>query len=171
MAVRARQSSRENRLVHAGRVVNLTAVDGITSLPALVVRHRDLHAARHGFRTVGSVKGDLVDPAIFETGSFDPDLDPLLDAALLTADYDEGVDLTRQAQRILLDNGQYGNVVLYNYISRSARWNYFQGSAKVEPMDGTPGEGYNIFAGHLAPGRWWLNQDDPSFADRPDVSL
>lgn len=104
-------------------------------------------------------------------GINNPDLDPLLENALLTADYEEAVDLTRQAQRILLENGQYGNVVLYNYISRSAHWNYMHGLPKVEAMDGAPGQGYNIFAGHLAAGRWWLDPDDSSYQGRPEPVL
>ena len=104
-------------------------------------------------------------------GVNNPELDKLLDAALLTTDLDEAVDLNRQAQRIVLANGQYGNVVLYNYISRSAVWNYFKGVAKVAATDGVPGQGYNIFAGHLAAGLWWLDQQDSSFQGRPQVTL
>jgi len=104
-------------------------------------------------------------------GVNNPELDKLLDTALLTSDYEEAVDLNRQAQRIVLANGQYGSVVPYNYISRSAVWSYFKGVAKVAPADGVPGQGYNIFAGHLAAGLWWLDQQDSSFQGRPQVTL
>jgi peptide/nickel transport system substrate-binding protein len=100
-----------------------------------------------------------------------PELDELVSSAMLTADFEEAVDLSRQAQRIILDQGQYGNVVLYNYISRSATWNYFHGNVKVPPRGTEPGEGYNIFAGHLAGQNVWMDHNDPSFQGRPQVSL
>jgi ABC-type transport system substrate-binding protein len=100
-----------------------------------------------------------------------PDLDRLLGRAMLTADYEEGVDLVRQAQRIMLDKGQYGNVVLYNYISRGAGWNYFHGNSKVAPTDAEPGQGYNISAGHLAPEKVWIDPNDPSYQGRTRVTL
>jgi len=100
-----------------------------------------------------------------------PELDSLLDKAMLTVDLKEAVDLNRKAQRLLLENGHYGNVVLYNYISRSAGWNYFKQNWKVAPATGTPGQGYNIFGGHLAPKNVWIDQNDPSFKGRPTVTL
>ncbi|MEX2228184.1 MAG: ABC transporter substrate-binding protein [Dehalococcoidia bacterium] len=100
-----------------------------------------------------------------------PDLDKLLEDALVTTDLPEAVDLSRKAQRIILENGQYGNVVLYNYISRSAGWNYYHPNVKTAPMNGEPGAGYNIFPGHLAPRNVWLDQKDPSFAGRPSITL
>jgi ABC-type transport system substrate-binding protein len=100
-----------------------------------------------------------------------PDLDRLLDDAMLTADYNEGVQITREAQDIILENGQYGNVILYNYINRSAGWNYYSGNLKRRPDGNDPGEGYNIFAGHLAPKNVWLDQKDPTFQGRPTPAL
>jgi ABC-type transport system substrate-binding protein len=100
-----------------------------------------------------------------------PDLDALLDQALVSVDYEEGVELIRDAQRIILENGQYGNVVLYNYINRGAGWNYYHSNEKVAPMAGEPGQGYNIFAGHLAPANVWLDPNDPSYQGRATVTL
>ena len=100
-----------------------------------------------------------------------PDLDALLDQALVSVDYEEGVELIRDAQRIILENGQYGNVVLYNYINRGAGWNYYHSNEKVAPMAGEPGQGYNIFAGHLAPANVWLDPNDPSYQGRASVTL
>jgi peptide/nickel transport system substrate-binding protein len=104
-------------------------------------------------------------------GINNPDLDRLLEDALLTADYEVAVDLVRQAQRIIHANGQFGNCMLYNYISRSAGWNYLYGNNKVPPQGTEPGEGWNITAAHLAPERAWIDPDDPSFSGRPAVSL
>jgi hypothetical protein len=81
------------------------------------------------------------------------------------------VELIRDAQRIILENGQYGNVVLYNYINRGAGWNYYHSNEKVAPMAGEPGQGYNIFAGHLAPANVWLDPNDPSYQGRATVTL
>jgi len=100
-----------------------------------------------------------------------PDIDALLDQALVSVEYDESVELSRQAQRLILENGQYGNVILYNYISRSASWNYFHGNNKIAASGGEPGQGYNIFAGHLASKNVWLDENDPSFQGRATVTL
>jgi peptide/nickel transport system substrate-binding protein len=100
-----------------------------------------------------------------------PELDKLVEDALLTADYEQAVELSRQAQRIILENGQYGNVVLYNYISRSAGWSYFFGNQKVRPTDSEPGQGYNIFAGHLSAKNSWLDPSHPSYQGRANVTL
>jgi ABC-type transport system substrate-binding protein len=99
------------------------------------------------------------------------ELDKLLSDALETADLPTAVDLNRKAQRLILENGQFGNVVLYNYISRSAGWNYYHSNLKVPPQAGEPGAGFNIFSGHLAPKNVWLDQKDPSYTSRPKITL
>ncbi len=78
-----------------------------------------------------------------------PELDKLITDSLETADYEEAVSLSREAQRIILDHGQYGNVTLYNYIYPGAYWNYYHSYFKVDPTGTQPGQGFNIFAGHL----------------------
>lgn len=93
-----------------------------------------------------------------------PDLDPLLAEARITSDLAKGQDLTRKAQDIILDNGQYGNIILYNYISRSASWNYVHPNVKQLGEPGKPSTGYNIFAGHLTAKNVWINPKDPSYA-------
>lgn len=100
-----------------------------------------------------------------------PDLDALLDGALLETDYERSVSTVRDIQDILLENGQYGNVILYNYISRGARWNYWKGGVKVPATRDAPGQGFNIFSGHLNGGTWWIDTDDPSYQGRPQITL
>jgi ABC-type transport system substrate-binding protein len=100
-----------------------------------------------------------------------PQLDSLLDAAIQETDQKKAVDQVRQIQRILIENGMYGNIVLYNYIYRSAGWNYFHTNWKVAPAPDKPGEGYNIFAGHLSPALTYLDPKDPTFQGRPQVTL
>jgi peptide/nickel transport system substrate-binding protein len=94
-----------------------------------------------------------------------PELDTLLTDALLTADLNQAKQLSLKAQDILLNNAQYGNVVLYNYISRSASWNYFHGNNKVAASPGKPGQGYNIFGGHLVARTTYIDPSDPSYSD------
>lgn len=100
-----------------------------------------------------------------------PDLDKLLDEALQETDYAKAVDITRKAQRILVEMGSYGNINAYNYIYRSGGWNYFHSLFKTPPSGDTPGEGYNIFAGHLAPGIVSLDTKDPTFSGRPPATI
>lgn len=92
-----------------------------------------------------------------------PELDKLTNDALLTADYEEGVSLSRDAQRIILEHGMYGNCYLYNYIGRTAYWNYYHGYTKVEPTDTQPGQGFAISAGHLWAGKTWHDHNDPTY--------
>ena len=94
-----------------------------------------------------------------------PQLDKLTDDALLTSDAAKAVSLTLEAQKIIMENGQFGNVVLYNYISRSASWNYSHGNLKAAPSAGKAGVGWNIFAGHLSSKYAYIDPKDPSYAD------
>jgi ABC-type transport system substrate-binding protein len=100
-----------------------------------------------------------------------PELDNLLDKAIQETDYKKAVDLVRQIQKILIDNGMYGNINLYNYIYRSAGWNYFHSLWKVAPTSDQPGQGYNLFAGHLASALVWLDTKDPTYQGRPPATL
>lgn len=94
-----------------------------------------------------------------------PELDKLLDDAKITSDLTKARDLVSKAQDIILENGMYGNVVLYNYINRTAYWNYFNGNIKVRPSAGKPGAGYNLSPGHLASKNNSFNPKDPTYTD------
>jgi ABC-type transport system substrate-binding protein len=100
-----------------------------------------------------------------------PQIDQLTDKALETVDTKEAVKVVRQIQDILLENGQYGFIILYNYISRSAVWNYWHPQLKEEPSQGKPGAGYFIDSGHLGWNRAWIDQKDPSYQGRPAATL
>ena len=80
-------------------------------------------------------------------------------------------DLVLQAQRVLLENAQFGNIILYNYIGRSANWNYYKANLKTQPSAGKPAAGFNIWSGHLLPRNTWLDTKDPSYQGRPPASL
>lgn len=100
-----------------------------------------------------------------------PELDALLDKAIQETDYKKAIDLVRQIQKILIDNASFGNINAYNYISRGASWNYFHGLLKVEASEGKPGEGYSLFAGHLAAGATWLDTKDATYQGRPSATV
>jgi len=93
-----------------------------------------------------------------------PELDRLTATALETVDENKAKDLVNQAQKLILENGQFGNILLYNYINRTAYWNYLQGNLKSRPSEGKPGTGWTLFAGHLSSGRTWFDTTDPSYA-------
>ena len=94
-----------------------------------------------------------------------PQLDKLTDDALQASDNSKAVALALDAQKIIMENGQFGNIVLYNYISRSAAWNYSHGNLKAAPSAGKAGVGWNIFAGHLTAKNSYIDPKDPSYAD------
>jgi peptide/nickel transport system substrate-binding protein len=101
----------------------------------------------------------------------EPQLDKLIEEAGVIVDLKQSVAKVREIQQIIMENAQFGNINLYNYISRTAYWNYLKGNIKAEPSGGKPGVGYNIFAGHLAARNVWFDTKDPSHQGRPPASL
>jgi ABC-type transport system substrate-binding protein len=96
----------------------------------------------------------------------DPALDKLLADAIATADLTKARDLSLQAQKIILDNGLYGWCILYNYISRGARWNFAHTPLKTEAGAGKPGSGYwNTANQAKSIKESWFDPKDPSYAD------
>jgi ABC-type transport system substrate-binding protein len=100
-----------------------------------------------------------------------PDIDRLTAQALGEVDTNKSKAPVEELQKILLENGGYGQCVLYNYIGRSAVWNYYHSNVKIEGGNGKAATGYNIFAGHLSGGTVWLDQNDPSYSGRPPASI
>ena len=105
-----------------------------------------------------------------------PQLDRLIQEAIEIPDRQRAVAKTREIQNILVENAQYGNIVLYNYISRSAAWNYMPvggstndagGPVKTPASPGKGAVGYNLYSGHLNGKLAWLNTKDPTFQGRP----
>lgn len=94
-----------------------------------------------------------------------PELDTLLENARVTSDLAKARELVLKAQDILLENGMYGAINLYNYISRSAFWNYVNANVKVQASAGKPAAGYNLFAGHLAAKNLSFNPKSPAYTD------
>ena len=99
-----------------------------------------------------------------------PGFDSLLDRMLSETNPQEAVRLARDVQRIIIENGQFGNIVLYNYMYRSAVWKYVRGAWRTQPTEDRPGQSYSIPAFHL----WeitWHDQRHPTYRDRPPVSI
>jgi len=107
------------------------------------------------------------------------DLDKLIIDALQITDLKQAVAKVKDIQKILTDNAQYGNVVLYNYINRGAVWNYMPngvatdggGPLKQPAQAGKSAVGYNLYAGHLIGQSVWVNTKDPSYQGRPAATV
>ncbi len=125
---------------------------------------------RNDLRNVYHTKGSL---NFNKVGSLpgDPNLDAQIDAVMNLTDLKQAVAKVREIQNIIMDNAQFGNIVLYNYIGRSANWNYYKANLKSQASGGRPGAGYNIFAGHLTARNTWIDTKDPSYQGRPPAGL
>jgi len=95
-----------------------------------------------------------------------PALDKLLSDAKLTPDRTKAIDLISQAQKILMENGMFGAVTLYNYIGRSARWNFSHVALKSQPGPGKAAEGlWNTANQSKAIKENWFDPKDPTYSD------
>ncbi len=101
-----------------------------------------------------------------------PQLDTLLDEAVALVDRQKAVEKVREIQRVILtENGGYGNVYLYNYINRSAAWNYYSHYLKEMPSAGKPGTGFALEATHLIAPLSRLNTKDATYNGRPPATV
>lgn len=110
------------------------------------------------FNKIGSMPGD-------------PNFDAALDDALATVDLKQAVTKVRAIQNQIMENAQFGQIVLYNYIGRSAIWNYWHPNLKVPATGGRPAQGFNLFSGSLLSKLGYLDPKDPSYQGRPPASL
>ena len=95
-------------------------------------------------------------------GVADDEIDGWLQAALEETDIPTAVGLLRQVQEKALENGQFGRIILYNYVEPRVRWNYNHDPVKSEEAD------WDFRPPSLDGIETWLDQSDPSYADRPD---
>ncbi|MBI2760724.1 MAG: ABC transporter substrate-binding protein [Chloroflexi bacterium] len=116
---------------------------------------------RNGYHTKGSLNFNKV-------GSLpgDPNLDAALDEVTGIVDQKQAIAKVRAIQNTIMENAMFGNVVLYNYIGRSANWNYLKANLKVPPSAGKAASAYNIFAGHLLSQNTWIDTKDASYSGR-----
>ena len=72
----------------------------------------------------------------------------------------EAVALVREVQETALENGQYGRIIMYNYISPTLRWNYFKSPSPSAEED------YNLLYSSKYALEAWIDTDDPSHSGR-----
>lgn len=94
-------------------------------------------------------------------GINEPDkIDAPLTAALAELDDEAAFELVSGVQEFILENGQFGRHIAYNYIAPTLAWNYLHLTGP------TPGEGWNFLAGSLQGLDEWIDPNDPSFEGR-----
>lgn len=96
-------------------------------------------------------------------GINEPELvDAKIDASLESTDLEEAKQLLREVQDTALENGQWGRIILYNYIFPAAEYNYRHG------LYPSPDEAWNFLAGSLEALETWIDPEDPSFQGRAE---
>jgi hypothetical protein len=63
-------------------------------------------------------------------------------------------------QEYILENGQFGRHIAYNYINPGLFWNYVHKTGPAE------GEDWNFLAGSLDGLDEWIDPNDPSYVGR-----
>ena len=87
-------------------------------------------------------------------------IDAKLQKALATLDLKEAQTLMREVQDLVLANGQYGRIIMYNYIAPGAFWNYYKTTGP------TPDAGWNFLANGTDVLNRWIDTADPSYKGR-----
>ena len=90
----------------------------------------------------------------------DPYIDETLVAAKQELDYETAYQMVRDVQDYVMERGQFGRSICYNYIYPYIGYNYNKIEKKSEE------EGWNFLAVSLQAWEHWLDLDDPSAADR-----
>ena len=90
----------------------------------------------------------------------DPYIDETLTAAKQELDYDKAFDMVRDVQDYVMERGQFGRSICYNYIYPWIGYNYNKIEKKSEE------EGWNFLAVSLQAMEHYLDLDDPSASDR-----
>jgi ABC-type transport system substrate-binding protein len=96
-------------------------------------------------------------------GVSDPaNIDEPLERAIQSLDYDEAFEIVKGVQEFVLENGQFGRHIAYNYVAPTLYWNY------VKPTGPNEDEGWNFLSNSLAAVDEWLDPNDPSFDGRKE---
>jgi peptide/nickel transport system substrate-binding protein/oligopeptide transport system substrate-binding protein len=99
-------------------------------------------------------------------GINEPELvDAKLSKALTLLDYEEAYELLREVQDLAIENGQWGRIIMYNYIFPGLNWNYWHPSAKSDT------EGWNLLPYSLGTHEDWLDSNDPTIEGRAGPSV
>ncbi len=90
----------------------------------------------------------------------DPYIDETLIAAKQELDFETAYQMVREVQEYVMERGQFGRSICYNYIYPYIGYNYNKIEKKSEE------EGWNFLAVSLQAFEHWLDLDDPSASDR-----
>ena len=90
----------------------------------------------------------------------DPYIDETLTKAKQELDYETAYQMVRDVQEYVMERGQFGRSICYNYIFPWIGYNY----NKIEKKSDQ--EGWNFLAVSLQAMEHWLDLDDPSASDR-----
>jgi ABC-type transport system substrate-binding protein len=88
------------------------------------------------------------------------EIDAPLTQALAELDNDAAYELVAGVQEYILENGQFGRHIAYNYINPGLFWNYVHKTGPAE------GEDWNFLAGSLDGLDEWIDPNDPSYVGR-----
>lgn len=86
----------------------------------------------------------------------DPYIDETLKAAKQELDYETANEMIREFQDYVMERGQFGRSICYNYIFPAIRYNY------NHPQLAGPEEGWNFLPYSLNSVEQWIDLDDPS---------
>lgn len=90
--------------------------------------------------------------------------DPYIDETLLAAkqelDYETALQMVRDVQDYVMERGQFGRSICYNYIYPAIRFNY------NHPQLSGPEEGWNFLDTSLQAHEQWIDPEDPSIEGR-----
>ena len=97
-------------------------------------------------------------------------LDEKLTDALQDLDYESAYEKMWEAQEYILERGQFGRNICYNYIAPVMRYNYNWAAT----TDRVEGAGWNFIANSVHVFEQWIDPDDASIGGRdpePPVPL
>ena len=93
----------------------------------------------------------------------DPYIDETLFAAKQELDYETANQMVREVQDYIMERGQFGRSICYNYIFPAIRYNY------NHPQLSGPEEGWNFLPYSLDAVEQWIDLDDPSADGREPI--
>jgi ABC-type transport system substrate-binding protein len=90
------------------------------------------------------------------------EIDAPLTQALAELDYDAAYELVAGVQEYILENGQFGRHIAYNFIVPTLYWNY------VHSTGPAMGEGWSFLSSSLDALDEWIDPNDPSYTGRDE---
>ena len=114
---------------------------------------------------IPDARADMIGAFTTDAGSnyweiSDPYIDDTLNAAKQELDYETAYQMVREVQDYVMERGQFGRSICYNYIYPAIRYNY------NHPQLSSPEEGWNFLPYSLNSVEQWVDLDDPSAEGR-----